>query len=132
LIKGIYDSLKKESKNRKDTLLSTSFKIYDMRLKRYIDHPDLELTTGIRKRWFIKLYKLLSTMGKAKSATELAILNRNKELYEKSVKAYDKSLESFKRAYKKPEKIPEKEMERLREEKEEREEKERKKRRRRR
>jgi hypothetical protein len=114
ILKDLTDKLKKDSKKSKK-MHSTELSIFASNLEIIEKYPDIEIETGIYRKWYKHMTDVVRYLAKAKRVEKTAQLSNNNRHYAQAVEAYKKYLEGYKQLIKnkKKYKISEEKMDEL-------------------
>lgn len=117
LIKDTISDLKKKFKD--DKLAVTEIMIYSTNLTFWVKHPYLEVDTGITKKWYEKILLAIDNLVKLKDFMDNAQLKKDQAGFDHAKANFQKVLDILTEFVKKPEKISEDRMKKLKEWKDE-------------
>jgi hypothetical protein len=94
-VKEITKEIKKSKKEKKwmpHTKLANFYKIFHG----YSKYADIELETGLYRKWYTRMYEALYRMSKASDMVESARFNKDMKLFNMANTEYAKGLNQFK------------------------------------
>lgn len=119
-IKDLTDVLKNDAKGTEKTY-STRLSIFSLELDHFCKYPDIELETGVYRKWYILVKKAVDEIAKAKSTERIALLIKDTKVSEQAVAAYKKGISDYRTVLKNKPKfeIPDDRMKEMQKKKEE-------------
>lgn len=113
LVKKTYTMFKESDKEAK--LNPASVDSWKKNLEFSFNHPYIEVNTGVSKKWFDGIIKLLDALNKSYQLRDHAMLQQDKRKLAQAKAYHEKLINMLLKLLKNPVKVPADEMEKLRE-----------------
>ncbi len=110
-----YQALKSEISHKNRRVTREELHHYQVLLKPFLESPDLEEATGIRRSWYQRIIDGMNANTRAVRAMDRAIPSQNEALYQAARKEFIQNGEKLKAIWEKPPRLTKQEVERIQE-----------------